>query len=69
MNDLEREYLQQRTELIEANSQAFRELQKQEFIIGSYIPEEYLVRCSLIFRYASVEWKNLETYTRECRLE
>jgi hypothetical protein len=41
--DLERENLQQRTELIEANSQAFRELQKQEFIIGSYIPEEYLV--------------------------
>jgi len=40
--DLERENLQQRTELIEANSQAFRELQKQEFIIGSYIPEEYL---------------------------
>lgn len=42
--DLEREYLQQRTELIEANSQALRELQKQEFIIASYIPEEYLVR-------------------------
>ena len=41
--DLEREYLQQRTELIEANSQAFRELQRQEFIIASYIPEEYLV--------------------------
>ncbi|CAF2739717.1 unnamed protein product [Rotaria sp. Silwood2] len=40
--DLENENLQQRTELIEANSQAFRELQKQEFIIGSYIPEEYL---------------------------
>ncbi|CAF4149378.1 unnamed protein product, partial [Rotaria magnacalcarata] len=40
--DLENENLQQRTELIEANTQAFRELQKQEFIIGSYIPEEYL---------------------------
>ncbi|UJR28430.1 hypothetical protein I4U23_009670 [Adineta vaga] len=40
--DLEREYLQQRTELIEANSQAFRELQKQEFIIKSYIPDDYL---------------------------
>lgn len=45
--DLENENLQQRTELIEANSQAFRELQKQEFIIGSYIPEEYLV-CSFL---------------------
>jgi hypothetical protein len=41
--DLEREYLQQRTELIEANTQAFRELQKQEFIIKNYIPDEYLV--------------------------
>ncbi|CAF3201396.1 unnamed protein product [Rotaria socialis] len=40
--DLESENLQQRTELIEANTQAFRELQKQEFIIGSYIPDEYL---------------------------
>lgn len=41
--DLRREYLQQRSELMEANSQALRELQRQEFIISSYIPEEYLV--------------------------
>lgn len=40
--DLRREYLQQRSELMEANSQALRELQRQEFIISSYIPEEYL---------------------------
>ncbi|CAF0770762.1 unnamed protein product [Adineta steineri] len=40
--DLEREYLQQRSELIEANTQAFRELQKQEFIIKSYVPDDYL---------------------------
>ncbi|CAF0926166.1 unnamed protein product [Adineta ricciae] len=39
--DLEKEYLNQRTELIEANTQALRELQKQEFVIKSYIPDEY----------------------------
>ena len=42
--DLQRENLQQRTELIEANSQALRELKRQEFIIRSYIPDEYMVR-------------------------
>lgn len=41
--DLEKEYLQQRAELLEANAQALRELQKQEFIIRSYIPDDYLV--------------------------
>lgn len=69
MNDLEREFLQQRTELIEANSQAFRELQKQEFIIGSYIPEEYLVRFTQTVRSLAFQIDRLETYSRECSLE
>ncbi len=70
MQELERENMQQRAELIEANAQAFRELQKQEFIISSYIPEEYLVCVLFIdgFIYIRLFFVS-ETCPRKCNLE
>jgi hypothetical protein len=53
---------------MEANSQALRELQKQEFIIGSYIPEEYLVRFLILFSINN-SFIYSETYSRECCME
>lgn len=67
--DLEKEYLNQRTELIEANTQALRELQKQEFIIKSYIPDEYFVCATFLLHWNETKWHFSESYSRECKLE